>query len=152
MASQIHTKFTTDQVKELLGKYLNKEVERKYIQEILSIGKSRFFEIIQSYRSNPYGFSVDYKRSSPTRSIDPTIKENIVKELSIDKKAIQNKEIPLYKYNYSYVQKLLEKKHGQSVAISTIINHAKANNLYLPKRPKRKSHDREVITLPMQAS
>jgi hypothetical protein len=146
MASQIHTKFTTEQVKELLTKYLNKEVQRKYIQEVLGIGRSRFFEIIQAYRSNPEEFSVDYKRSSPTRSIDPEIKENIIKELAIDKKAIQNKEIPLYKYNYSYVQKRLEKKHGQSVAVSTIINHAKANNLYLPKRPKRKSHDREVLT------
>src|SRR5665213_2324550 len=115
MASQIHTKFTTEQVKELLGKYLNKEVERNYIQEVLGIGRSRFFEIIQTYRSNPEIFSVDYKRSSPTRSIDPTIKDNIIKELSIDKKAIQNKEIPLYKYNYSYVQKLLNKKFGQSV-------------------------------------
>jgi len=146
MASQIHTKFTTEQVKELLAKYLKKEVERKYIQEILSIGKSRFFEIIQAYRKTPETFSVDYKRASPTRSIDPTIKDNIIKELSIDKRAIQNKEVPLYKYNYSYVQKRLNKKFGQSVAVSTIINHAKANNLYLPKRPKRKSHDREVLT------
>ena len=47
MASQIHTKFTTDQVKELLVKYLKKEVERKYMQQMLGIGKSRFFEIIQ---------------------------------------------------------------------------------------------------------
>ena len=146
MATQIHKKFTTEQTKELLTKYLNKEVERKYIQEVLGIGKSRFFEIVQSYRNNPETFSVDYKRSSPTRSINPTIKNNIIKELSIDKKAIQNKEIPLYKYNYSYVQKLLDKKYGQTVALSTIIDHAKANNLYLPKRPKRKSHDREVLT------
>ena len=40
MASQIHTKFTNDQVKELLEKYLKKEVERKYIEQILGIGKS----------------------------------------------------------------------------------------------------------------
>ena len=146
MATQIHTKFNTAQVKELLGKYLNKEIERKYIQQILGIGKSRFFEIIQTYRSDPESFSVDYKRSSSTRSISPEIKNSIIKELSIDKKAIQNKEIPLYKYNYSYVQKRLEKKYGQTVALNTIINHAKTNNLYLPKRPKRKSHEREVLT------
>ena len=146
MATQIHTKFTTDQVKELLAKYLKKEVERKYMQQILGVGKSRFFELLQSYRENPKEFSVDYKRSTPTRSIDPTVKETIIKELSIDKKAIQNKEIPLYKYNYSYVQKRLQKQHGQTVALNTIINHAKANNLYLPKRPQRKSHDREVLT------
>lgn len=127
MAIHIHTKFTNEQIKELLQKYLNKEVERKYIQEILGIGKSRFFEIIQSYRNNPKDFSVEYQRSGKTRSIAPEIKANIIKELSIDKKAIQNKDIPLYKYNYSYIQKRLAKKYSQSVALSTVIQHAKVN-------------------------
>jgi hypothetical protein len=146
MASQIHTKFTTEQVKELLAKYLKKEVERKYIQEILSIGKSRFFEILQDYRNAPDTFSVDYKRSSEAKRISPEIKDNIIKELVIDKKAIINKDIPLYKYNYSYVQKRLKTKYKQSAALSTIIQYAKANNLYLPKRKTPKAHDREVLT------
>ena len=42
--SQIHKRFTCDEVKELLGRYSKKEIERKYIQEILGIGKSRFFK------------------------------------------------------------------------------------------------------------
>lgn len=146
MADHIHKKFTNEQVKELLQKYLNKEVERKYLQEILGIGKSRFFEIIQSYRDNPQEFSVEYKRSGKTRSIAPEIQDNIIKELSIDKKAIQNKDIPLYKYNYTYIQKRLDKKYGQSVGLSTIIRHARANDFCLPKRPKQKAHDREVLT------
>ena len=146
MANHIHKKFTSEQVKELMQKYLNKEIERKYIQEILGIGKSRFFKIIQTYRSNPEQFSVDYKRSGSTRSIAPEIKNNIIKELNIDKKAIQNKAIPLYRYNYSYVQKRLNKKYGQSVGLSTVIRHARANNFYLPKRPKQKAHDREILT------
>ena len=146
MATQIHTKFTSDQVKELMQKYLNKEVERKYLQEILGIGKSRFFELVQSYRDNPQGFSVEYKRSGRTRSIAPEVKNNIIKELAIDKKAIANKDIPLYHYNYSYVQKRLKKTYGQSAALSTIIQHAKANGFYLSKRSKPKTHDREVLT------
>ena len=146
MGAHIHTKFTDNQVKELLQKYVNGEVQRKYLQEMLGIKKAMFFRILKTYRDDPNKFSVGYKRSGPTRSIDPEIKDNIVKELAIDKKAIQNKDIPLYKYNYSYVQKRLDKKYGQTVALNTIINHAKANNLYLPKRPKRKSHDREVLT------
>ena len=146
MATQIHTKFTNDQVKELLCKYLNHAVERKYLQEILGIKKSRFFELIQAYRNNPEAFSVEYKRSGKTRSIDPEIKENIIKELAIDKKAIQNKEIPLYKYNYSYVQKRLERQYKQTAALATIIRHAKASGFYQPKRNKPKAHDREVLT------
>ena len=146
MATQIHKKFSNEQVKELMQKYLNKETERKYIQEILGIGKSRFFEIIQSYRANPQQFSVEYKRSGRTRSIDPAIKENIIKELAIDKKAIENKDIPLYRYNYSYVQKRLRNVYKQTTALTTIINHAKANGFHLPKRNKPKAHDREVLT------
>lgn len=146
MGAQVHTKFTNEQVKELLQKYLRKEVGRKYLQQILGIGKSRFFELVQSYRNNPEAFSVEYKRSNPPRSIDPEIKKNIIKELTIDKKTIQNNDIPLYRYNYSYIQKRLESHYGQTAAVSTIIRHAKVNGFYLPKRHKRKTHDREVLT------
>lgn len=146
MTSQIHTKFTNDQVKEMLQKYIKKEIKRKYIQQILGVGKSRFFELVGSYRKDPRAFSVEYKRSGPTRSIDPAIKNNILKELAIDKKAIANKDIPLYRYNYSYVQQRLERTHKQKVALTTIINHAKTNDFYLPKRSKPKAHDREVLT------
>ena len=146
MADQIHTKFTTEQVKELLEKYIKGEVERKYLQEILGIGKSRFFEIIQTYRKDPITFSVDYKRSKPTRGIDQAIKDTLALELAIDKKAIKNKDVPLYKYNYSYIQKRLETKYKQSAALSTIIQYAKKNDFYLPKRAKAKAHDHEVLT------
>lgn len=146
MASQIHKIFTTEQVKELLNKYLKKEIERKYIQQILGIGKSRFFEIIQTYRNNPESFSVDYKRSSEAKRIAPEIQDNIIKELAIDKKAIQNKDVPLYKYNYSYVQKRLETKYKQTVSLNTVINYAKNNDFYLPKRKTPKAHDHEVLT------
>ncbi len=146
MTKQIHTKFTNDQVKELMQKYLNKELERKYIEQILGIGKSRFFELAGLYRNSPKEFSVEYKRSGPTRSIDPAIKTNILKELAIDKKAIANKNIPLYRYNYSYVQKRLQGEYKQIISLPTIIRCAKANGFYLPKANKPKTHDREVLT------
>jgi len=146
MAKQIHKKFTNEQVKELLEKYLNKEIERKYIEQIWGIKKAQFFRILAAYRKNPKEFSVEYKRSGQTRSIAPEVKNNIIKELAIDKKAIQNKDIPLYRYNYSYIQKRLEEKYDQSAALSTIIQYAKANDFYLPKRKKPKAHDREVLT------
>ena len=144
--AQIHKRFTNEQVKELLRKYLNKEIERKYIQEILGIGKSRFFALIQAYRTDPENFSVEYNRTGKTRSIDPKVKNNIVKELMIDQKAIRNEDIALYRYNYSYIKKRLEETYGQSAGLSTIIRYAKTHGFYLPKRKKRKSHDREVLT------
>lgn len=146
MTSQIHKRFTNEQVKELIQKYLKKEIKRKYLQEILGVGKSRFFEVLKSYRKDTTTFSVEYRRSQPTRSIDPEIKDNILKELTIDKKAIANKNIPLYRYNYSYVQKRLARTYKQKVALSTIINHAKIHDFYLPNKNKPKTHDREVLT------
>ena len=53
MAKQLHKKFTDSQVKELIERYLKKEIERKYIQEILGIKKRRLFELVKSYRENP---------------------------------------------------------------------------------------------------
>ena len=48
-------------------------------------------------------------------------------------------------YNYSCIKDILESDYNQKVSLSTIINRTKANGFYLT-RPKRKVHDREVIT------
>jgi len=45
--TQLHKKFTDTQVRELLERYLRKEIERKYIQQILFISKRRFFSLIK---------------------------------------------------------------------------------------------------------
>jgi len=143
--AQIHKKFTNDQIKSLLKRYVQKEIERKYIQEILGIKKRRFFELLKQYRTDPESFSIEYARNSKTRSIDPGIEKNIIKELTIDKKAIQNKDIPLKNYNYSYVKDRLETKYKQKVSLPTVIDRAKKNDFYLPKK-RKKIHDREVLT------
>ena len=59
---QIHKEFTDSQIKELIERYLKNEIERKYIQEVLSIGKTRFFALIKDYRKNPNEFSIQYRR------------------------------------------------------------------------------------------
>ena len=40
---QLRKKFTDSQVKKLIERYLTKEIKRSYIQEIIGIGKTRFF-------------------------------------------------------------------------------------------------------------
>jgi hypothetical protein len=144
--AQVHKRFTDDQVKNLLQRYLEKDIERKYIQEILGIKKARFFRLIKQYRNKPEKFSIQYIRKSKTRFIDLHIEKNIIKELKIDKKAIQNKEIPLRYYNYSYIRDRLETKYKQKVSLPTIIDRAKNNDFYLPKKKKKAIHDREVLT------
>ena len=143
---QIHKEFTDSQVKELVERYLKNEIERKYIQQVLGIGKTRFFALIKEYRKDPNNFSIQYTRNTKTRKISESIEYNIIKELRIEKDMIENIEIPLRYYNYSYIKDLLEKKYNQKVSLPTIIDRAKKNEFYLKKKPKRDPHDREVLT------
>lgn len=143
--SQVHKRFTPDQVKELLERYSNKEIERKYIQEILGIKKRRFFILLKEFKENPQQFTIRSQRTTPPRIISPEIEQNILKELTVDKKIIQDKENPLKSYNYSYIRDLLQTRDRQKVSLPTIIDRAKKHGFYL-KKPKRSIHDREVLT------
>ena len=142
---QLHKRFTNQQVKDMLQRYLSREIERPYLQTILGIGKARFFTLVQRYRANPTTFSLQYARQRPPRRLDPGIEQSIIKELTIDQRAIQNPQIPLRAYNYSYVQRRLQTTYHQQAALSTIIDRAKRHGFYLPRRP-HKAHDREVLT------
>ena len=142
---QIHKKFTDDQVRELIEKYLRREVGRKYLQEIIGINKARFFVLVRAYRDNPSAFSVRYVRKGKSRVIPEAVETNILKELAIEKKLIEDKDVPLCSYNYSYIKDRLQRQYKQEVSLPTIIDRARKNNFYL-KKPKRTTHDREVLT------
>ncbi len=143
--SQLHKRFTSDQVQELLERYLNKEVERKYIQETLGISRRRFFMLLSQYRENPSHFTIQYHRTAPPRCISAEIEQNILSELAIEKQIIGNKEIPLSTYNYSFIKDRLRNTYHQKVSLNTIIHRAKNHGFYL-KKPQRTTHDREVLT------
>jgi len=143
--SQVHKRFTSDQVKEFLDRYLKNEVEREYLQEILGIKKRRFFLLLKHYREDPRHFTIQYQRRTPSRSLSPEIEKNILTELTIEKKTIENKDIPLKSYNYSYIKNRLQTTYRQKVSLNTIIHRARKHGFYL-KKPKRTPHDREVLT------
>lgn len=142
---QIHKNFMDSQVKDLFKRYIEKEIERKYVQEILGIKKSRFFHLLKKYQVNPKNFSIQYIRKSATRKISQSIEKNILKELSQEKALIKNPEVPIKYYNYSYIKKTLDIEYNQVVSLPTIISRAKAHDFYINK-PKIKFHDNEVLT------
>jgi len=143
--TQLHKNFTEHQVKELICRYLAKEIERSYIQEILKIKKTRFFALVKKYREDPEVFSIEYKRKKASRKISKEIEDSIMKELQIEKGLIADPEVPLRSYNYSYIKDRLSASYDQKVSTPTIIDRAKKGGFYL-KKPKRKDHDREVLT------
>jgi hypothetical protein len=62
MAKQLHRSFRDQQVQSLLQSYIDKEVELRYILDILKIGRSQFFALLKDYRQNLSKFSIAYKR------------------------------------------------------------------------------------------
>ena len=143
--AQVHTRFTDNQVKELIERYLHHEIERRYVQEVLGIEKSRFFMLVQRYRTDPEGFSTAYDRHEKTRSISPAIECHILEEVAIDKALIEDPAVPLHRYNYSYVKDRLEHLYHECVSLPTIIDRARKNGFYR-KHPRKALHDREVTT------
>jgi hypothetical protein len=142
---QLHNKFTNDQVKDLINRYQKREIERKYLQVILGIRKTRFFALLKQFKTDPGNFSISYSRKSPTRKISPDIEKHILEELKMEKDLIEAKDVPIKYYNYSYIKDLLEQRYQEKVSLPTIIDRAKRNHFYF-QRPKRKAHDREILT------
>jgi hypothetical protein len=144
--TQLHKRFTDQQVKDLMYRYLRNELKRTHIQEILKIGKRQFFKLLKEYRENPDKFSIQYERAAATRTIPQQIEQNIIKELTVAKEFIDNKAMPIWSYNYSFIKNELKKRFHQSVSVPTIIAKAKKYGFYIGKPAKKKAHDREVIT------
>ena len=62
----------------------------------------------------------------------------------LDKEVIDDPSLPISNYNYSAIRDRLA-KHGLIVSSPTIIARAKNFGCYQP-HPKKKAHDREVVT------
>jgi len=146
MAKQLHKRFSDEQVKMLLEKYLDEKVELIYILEMLKVKRSRFFELLKQYTEDPDNFSIQYNRKSATRRISEKIEKNIINELEKEKKLIEDTEIPITFYNYSYIKDQIYQTYGQKVSLPTIIKRAKKEGFYTSRHRKKKLHDREVLT------
>jgi hypothetical protein len=141
--TQLHKRFTDDQIKVLVHGYCQGLLDRGEIQEILGIGKTRFFALLKEYRQDPEAFSVAYERHTPGR-LPAAVEEEIERELLREKEIVADKRLPISGYNYSALRDRLRKK-GIEVSVTTIINRAKRLDCYKPRK-KRKTHDREVLT------
>jgi hypothetical protein len=142
--AQIHTKFTSEQIKVLLLSYENGHLGREEIEKTLGIGKTRFFAILKNFREKPESFTIDYQRTSKRR-LGTAVEEKIKGELLRDKALVDDKDLPITGYNYAALNDRL-KKEGIKVSTTTIIKRAKNLGCYHPKKKKKVQHDREVIT------
>ena len=143
---QVHKRLSVEQVKAILEKYVGRELSAKEASRYLEIDRTRLYQLATEYRRDTTGFSLAYERTKPSRQLSPEIHDNILKELKMEKvKIIDNPDVPVTRYNYSYVRNLLQEKYAQTVSVPTIIARAKAEG-YWKEKPPKKIHDREVIT------
>jgi hypothetical protein len=122
LADQIHKKFSSKQVVDLLQRYEEKEIEISYIIQILQISKRRFFEIFKKYRKDRNNFSIEYERKNTNNKIDGDLEDNIMTELGIEKCLIEDNSNPIKTYNYSYIKDLMETKYGRGGSLPRIID------------------------------
>lgn len=142
--AQIHKHFKTEQVKLLLEAYQQGHLSREEIEKTMGINKTRFFTLLKSYRTNPEDFSIKYERKRQSK-LSAQVEKKIQKELFRDKELVDNKDLPVYGYNYAALNDRL-RKEGIQVSTTTIIKRAKSLGCYQVKKRKNDIHDREVIT------
>ncbi len=140
---QLHKRFSVEQVKVLLQGYCHGTIGRGELEEVLQINKTRFFALLKEYRHDPEAFSINYERGTPAR-LSAKVEAAIAEELLCEKKLVEDARLPISSYNYSALRDRLWKK-GHSVSVNTIIQRAKELDCYRP-HPRKKAHDREVIT------
>lgn len=141
--TQVHKRFSDEQVRMLFQGYLQGHLSRADVENLLEIGKTRFFALLKLYRQDPQTFSIAYQRGTKGRLSEQTEAE-IRQELLREKALIEDKELPIHDYNYSALADRLKKK-GIQVSTTTITKRAKALACYRPRK-KKSAHDREVLT------
>ena len=117
--TQVHKRFTAEQVKVLLQGYCQGNLSRPDIEEMLGIGKTRFFALLKAYHQDPEAFTISYQRSTQGRLSEET-EDQIQQELFRDKALIDDEELPIHDYNYAALVDRL-KKQGIQVSTTTVI-------------------------------
>jgi len=141
--NQLHKRFTGEQIKVLLRGYCQGALTRAEVQEMLDIGKTRFFALLKEYRQHPEAFTLSYRRATRGR-LSTAVEAEIERQLLREKEMVEERRLPISGYNYSALRDRLAKK-GIKVSLNTIISRAKRLGCY-KARSKRKAHDREVVT------
>lgn len=144
--SQLHKRFSTDHVRMILNLYIMKKMEIKEALDQLRIKKRRFQNLLAEYKKDKANFTIEYQRNHPNYRLPKNIDDVIKIELEKEKAIIENKAICVTEYNYSAIRDEVVKTTGQNISVPTIINRAKDWEYYIKDKPKKRLHDREVIT------
>lgn len=96
---QLHRRLTVEQVKVLLHGYCQGTLSRADAQDVLGVGKTRFFALLEDYRSNPSVFSITYERETHAH-LSATTERTIATELRREQKLVEDPRLPISGYNF----------------------------------------------------
>lgn len=145
MEGQLHNRFSDEELKKVFTRYENHQVDAAYMLALLGIKRRRFFQLLKAFRENPEGFTARRKRKTVNRRISLEVEKHILQELHQEHRLIQDPNVPIQDFNYSYIRDELLRIYGEKVSLPTVISRAKTEGLYRQKK-KRTVHDREVLT------
>ena len=144
--AQLHNNFSDEQVKQYLSWYINGSMNRDDICNQLGIKRSRFYTLLNKYKTAPLKFSVAYGRSYANHKKDQVVATTIRKELELEKSFIDNPNMPIMFYNYASIRDAVADATGSNLTAQTVINYAKRWGFYIERPKQRNSHAREVLT------
>ena len=99
---QLHRRLTDEQIKVLLQSYCRGKMSRAQVQEMLGVGKTRFFALMKSYRQDLDSFSIAYERSTPAR-LSAEVEAEIEKALLEEEEIVQDPDLPISDYSLSLI-------------------------------------------------
>jgi ribosomal protein S13 len=140
---QLHKRFSSQQVKMLFQQYLKGDMNRVEIQEVLGLGKTRFFALLKAYKKGLDDFQIHYQRTTRAR-LSEEAEAGIAEALKREKMLVEDPRLPITSYNYTALRDRLLKQDIQ-VSVPTIIQRAKQLECYKSQR-QHKVHTREVLT------
>ena len=142
----IHKTIKDNEARQIFAWYETKTIGKVEAQTKLGIKDSQFYAWLKKYRKNPKEFTLAYKRSSINRKLPDDVIARIHRELEMDKRLIDNPNIPFMFFNYSAIRDDVVGATGyNTLSAQTVINYAKRWGYYI-ERPKKKAHTREVVT------
>lgn len=145
MEGQLHKRFSDEELIKLFTRYEQQQVDVGYMLALLGIKKRRFFQLLKVFREHPEQFTARRIRKTINRKISPTIEQHLLHKLHQEHLLIQDPQVPVVDFNYSYIRDELLRRYDEKVSLPTIISRAKREGLYREKK-KRTVHDREVLT------
>jgi len=107
--SQLHKRFTDEQIRVLLQGYCEGKMPRAEIQNMLGVGKARFFALLKRYRQDPTSFSLNFQRSTPAR-LSNEAEAEIESALLREKEIVENLDLLISEYNYTAMKDRLEER------------------------------------------